>query len=776
MAVLIGLVTSFLSPAKTSDDIVVPDTLEREVELQELIVNYKRQKYSKKNNPAVDFVNLLRERSEADNPNNREYFSYDRYGRLTLALCPFDSMRLAQGSLSFLKEHTDSSPISGRPMLPISVKEKSSTVFLTDYGNNRKEIIEAVSRNGVDEIANQEGVERILEDVLREIDLYQNDIPLFRTRFVSPLSKIGPDFYQYYLTDTIIRPDGARWIELSFTPRVNTTNGFTGRLYVEEGDSTMFVHQVRMSFPSHININYVDKISIEQTFERAPDGTRIKTVDDLQAELRILPGIPGFYARRLSLFTNPSLETPDSATLEMIGTIVGETYTNPDAVDIGMSRGYWETVRETTMTEPQKNMGGLMANLRGIKGYRYIEKALKILATGYIPSTGDFNTSKFDFGPIFNILSHNDLEGWRYQIGGMTTTKLSKRWFMNGYVAYGNHDRKFKEQLAVEYSFIDKEGYYRNFPIRSVAATFTDDVYYPGQKLNAYGMLFQSIQRNTKSLIAYRREGKLTYTHERSNHLSWTVTANYSKTSTTPLMFLRRSNGDPFGHYNTLESTVSLRWAPGEKIYESPMLRSNINKDNLILEFTVNAGRVYTPWTKFNKLSIDVSTRKRVWLSAFGYFDFDVAAGKIFGKVPYPELATLPVSTSILIVDGTFSVASPMEFIGDLYGRWDVKYNGQGILFDRLPLIKKLKIREIIGLRGWWSKLNGKNNPDLNNDLFKFPYDSEITHMPRPYMELYAGLDNILSIFRIDWVYRVNYRHVPDCDRWGIRIALHFTF
>lgn len=776
MAFLFWIVTSFLTFGRTDAGNLIPDTLDREIRLKEVVIKPKKQKYSKKNNPAVDFVNRLREASKLNEPENNEYYSYDRYGRLTIALCPFDSAKFARGSFSFLKEHTDSSPISGIPILPISVKEKSSKIYFTDYGDKRKEIIEAVSRNGLDEMVNQEGTERILEDVLREIDLYQNDVPLLQTRFVSPLSKLGPDFYQYYLTDTIAGAQGEKWIELSFAPRVNTSFGFLGRLYIAEGDSTMFVRNARLTLPPHISVNYIDKVTIDQTFERMPDGTRVKTIDDLHAELKIVPGVPGFYARRLSVLTGHSFEQPDSATLAMLDGTVGETITNDDALQLGMSVGFWETVREREMSIPQKNVGGLMSDLRSVKSYRYLEKAVKIIGTGYIPSNGNFNTSKFDFGPLFSMLSHNDLEGWRYQLGGLTTHNLSKRWFLDGYVAYGNHDHRFKEKLTVEYSLIDKTGFHKNFPVRSISATFSNDVYYLGQKLNAFGMLFQSIQRDSRSLIAYRREGTLTYTHERNDHFSWTITGNYANIRSTRMMDFKRADGMPFGHYNSLEGAVALRWAPGEKMYESRVHRKNINDDNLILQLALNAGRIYAPWTHFNKLSIEASAKKRFWLSAFGYLYFDIAAGKVFGTVPFSELSTLPVNTSYLLVDGTFALAQPMEFIGDLYGKWDMMYNGKGVLFSRIPLIKKLKIREVLGLRGWWSSLSRKNNPANNSMLFQLPYENVITHMPRPYMEFYAGIDNILSIIRVDWVYRVNYRHIPGVDKWGVRLSLHFSF
>lgn len=755
---------------------VIPDTLERGVNLQEVVIKPKKEKYSKKNNPAVDFVNRLRATSHLNSPENHEFYSYDRYGRLTVAICPFDSASIARGSFRFLSNFINGSPISGNPMLPISVKEKASTVYLSDNGSTTKEIVEAVRRNGIDEIVDQEATERVLEDVLREIDLYQDDINLLQNRFVSPLSKIGPDFYKYYLTDTVVNPDGSRWIELSFTPRTNTTYGFLGRIYVAEGDSTMFVRNVKLTFPRHININFIDKILIDQTYERADDGTRLKTIDDLQAEIKVVPGLPGLYARRLSLLTNHSFEEPDSIASSKMGSVLGNVYTNDDAHTIGLLQEYWAAMRDVDMTDSEKNVDEMMSELRNVRAYRYFEKTVKIIATGHVPTNSDFSKSKFDFGPIFNFISHNRLEGWRFMIGGMTTHNLSKRLFLTGYGAYGLKDHRWKEGASIEYSFIDKEGEPTDFPVRSIKAEFKNDVDFLGQKLNEYGMIFQSLDRSDDNLISYRRGGTLTYRHELENNWSWIVSGDISRMESSPCMEFKRADGLPLGHYNIYEGAVTFRWAPGEKFFDSNYKRFKINKDNW--EFIVNGSlaKIKTPWVNYRKLNIEATVSKRFWLSAFGFIDTEISGGKIFGTVPFPELASMPVNTSYLIVPGTFTLSNPMEFVGDLYGRWDLEYNGMGILFNHIPFIKKLKIREVVGLRGWWSSLENKNNPAYNPAVFGFPYETVTTHMPHPYMELYAGLDNILSIMRVDWVWRANYRNVPGCDKWGIRLAVHISF
>lgn len=776
MSAIILSTTGFVLRAETRETYNIADTLSKDVRLEEVVIKAKKQKYSKKNNPAVDFVNRLRNQSSQNDPkNSHDYYSYDRYGRITMALCPFDTTWAGKGNFSFLKDYAQVSPLSDRLILPFSVKEKASTVYWLNDGNTTKEVIEAVSRNGIDEITDMAGTERILEDVMREIDLYSNDIAVFQNRFVSPLSKIGPDFYMYFLTDTITAEDGSRWIELSFTPRVNTTFGFLGRLYVEEGDSTMFVRNVKMGLPHNINLNFVDKVNMEQTYERAPDGSRIKVMDDFQAELSIIPGTPGIYTRRLSLYDNHSFEEPDSTTLSFVKGIVGDTYQFDDAEEKGDVEDYWVAMREEEMTEAEQDIKGLMTQLRERRSYRYLERTIKILSTGYI-STGYNRKSKFDIGPIFSFLSHDDLQGWRLMAGGMTTAAFSKRWFLSGDVAYGFKDHRWKGGGAVEYSFNEKKNHAKEFPVHSLKLSARDDVDYMSQKMTGYGMLFESWQRSGHSLINYSRSVNLTYTHERSNHFSWTLSGEIARKEATELSPFIRTDGLLLNHFYTYDAFTTLRWAPGEKFYETRNHRLPINYDNLTFSLSIGAGQLDTPWKNFNRLTVGLGISKRFWLSAFGTLDIDISGSKVFGVVPYPFLGSAPSSMSYIVVPGAFTLADPMEFVGDLYGQWEIIYKARGTIFNRIPLIKKLRMRELVGFRGWWGRLSDKNNPFKNWELFQFPYNGVNLDMPRPYMEIYVGLDNILRFLRIDYVWRLTYRDTPGCHKGGLRVGVHFSF
>lgn len=256
------------------------------VELKEVVV--KRGKYTKRNNPAVDFATRLRRSASLTDPKRNSYYSYDTYGRTSIGIGDFntDSTSALIRRFPFLAEHTDTSEINGKPVLNLSVEEKASAYIYRSNPKKEKQIVKGRRSRGVDEMLDTRNVQTVLDDVLREVDLYQSDIKLLRNNFVSPLSAIAPDFYRFYLVDTVAI-DGVDCIELAFYPRNSASNGFSGHVFVENGDSTMFIRRIEMRTHDNINLNFIRSMILTQDFERAPDGSRWKLSDDIVLDAEI---------------------------------------------------------------------------------------------------------------------------------------------------------------------------------------------------------------------------------------------------------------------------------------------------------------------------------------------------------------------------------------------------------------------------------------------------------------------------------------------------------
>lgn len=745
------------------------------VTLKEFVVRPGKEHYSKKNNPAVQFMEKLRDMKEKYDPKNHDYFSYDKYEKMNFALNDFSEKKKDKWlfkKFKFVFEYMDTSEVSGKPILNVSVKEKLSTELFRKSPNTEKEYVKGVKRAGLDEIVDEESVQRFLDDVFKEVDIFDNNIAIMQNRFVSPLSKIGANFYKYYLSDTI-PVDGVQCIELSFAPFNNRTFGFFGRIYVPLGDSTMFVKKVIMNVPRDINLNYVESLRIEQTFEKAPDGSRLKTKDDMVVEFSIISAAQGLYARRRTLYNNFSFDPP--ADLKVFDSETKQVFAD-DAMQ--MPDEYWKENRIEPIKDKENAISKLLAQLRTVPAFYWSEKVISALVSGYI-GTGSKETSKFDFGPMNTTISGNYVEGARLKVGGMTTANLSKHWFAKGYVAYGFKDKKWKYDAEVEYSFNEKKYHAKEFPIHSLRLHHKYDLNQLGQQYMFTNMdnMFLSWKRQTNDKITYLRTSELEYKHEGENGLAVTLGLKHQIQEATRWMPFIDGYGNWSDNYQQSSVNLTLRYAPGEKFYDARFTRIPINLDMpiLILSHTYSPKSVFNNRFTINKT--ELSIQKRFWFSAFGYTDVILKGGKIWSKVSYPDLLLPNANLSYTIQPESYALMNAMEFMNDQYLSWDITYFMNGALLNRVPLIKYLKMREVISFKGLYGSLSDKNNPEKNLDLFRFPVGSLCQPMEKtPYMEMSVGLDNILTILRVDYVWRLTYRNTPGVDKSGFRIALHFTF
>ncbi len=759
----------------TTNDITVRMSPSATV-LQEVVVTTKhKEKYSKKNNPAVELMEKIRKAYPNFDPKNHDYFNYDKYEKMVFALndfSPEQKKNWLTKKFSFIFDFCDTSEVSGKPILPISVKEKASKVIYRKNPEAQKEVIEGFKRSGIDEVFDEESIQRFMEDVFREIDIYQNDITLMQNRFVSPLSNIASNYYKFYLNDTV-PINGQKHIELTFAPHNPESFGFNGRLYVALGDSSYFISKVVMQVPKAINLNYVKNIYVVQNYVKAEDGSRLKISDDMTVEFEIIPGTQGLYARRQTGYRNFVFDLPDEENEKYYDKDGKQFYTDYASIQ---PEQFWRDNRQVPIKENEQSMKKLLSKLREVPAFYWTEKVVVALVTGYV-KTG--KNSKFDIGPINTFISANTAEGARFRLGGMTTANLSKHLFARGYVAYGTRDKKFKYEGELEYSFNEKKYHSREFPINSVKLYHQYDIDQIGQHYLFTNMdnIFLSWKRQPDTKITYRRLSTIDYKLELKGGFSFDVGLKHEIVEPSRWLPFEDGYGNVLKRFNTAAITATLRYAPGETFYQTKTDRIPINMDAPVFQLTHEYGPKGFLGSKFVVNKTEFSVSKRFWFSSFGYTDIMLKAGKVWSQVYYPSLMWPNVNLSYTIQPESFTLMNAMEFANDQYLSWDLTYWGNGILFNRIPIVKYLRLREVVSCRGLYGKLSNKNNPDYHNDLLRFPFDAFTAPMKKePYVEVGVGIDNILTILRLDYVWRLTYRDTPNVDKSGIRVQLHFTF
>ena len=750
--------------------------------LNEVVVKPKRERYKKKDNPAVEFVRKMIEHKDDYSPDERDFWQRERYEKMTFAINNFDSVKQQKWlyrKFKFLTDYVDTSAVTGKPVLAVSNRELLATDYYRKSPHSEKQWVKARRQAGVDEMLSQQGMEQAISVTMTDVDIYRNNITLFTNKFVSPLSSMGPSFYKYYLMDTLTVA-GKPCVDLTFVPFNSESFGFTGHLFITL-DSTYFVQKVKLNVPKKINLNFVGGMTIEQTFDRAPDGTRIITKDDINVDFKLTEKSKGMYARRLNIYSNQAFEGPDDPKVfeESAPIIIPmEAYRR--------SADFWEENRPTEAgTRKQNNVELLMAKLRSVPIFYVTEKVVSILTSGYIATNKIPEKSKFEFGPMNTYISGNAIEGARFRVGGTTTTAFSKRLFLDGYLAYGSKDRKLKYDGIVEYSFIDKKDYRKEFPVHSIRFEYLYDINQLGQQYMYTNKdnMFLALKRQKDTRATYLRNMELTYYREHYNGWAYgAVLRNFKEYSTGYAAFDRIG---PDGQitatdsYRMSEVEFKFRFAPNEKFYQTRNYRYPITLDAPV--FTLNHTMAFQDvlGSSYDYQKTEIGIQKRFWFSAFGYVDILAKAGKVWTKAPYPLLILPNANLSYLVQPESYTNMNAMEFINDEYASWDITYFMNGALLNRIPLIKKLKWREVFSFRGMFGHLTDKNNPyisEQNEGLFLFPQGSYLMDPSTPYMEAGVGIENIFKFLRLDYVWRLTYKDHPGIQTKGIRFMMKLSF
>ena len=750
----------------------------------------KKKKYSKKNNPAVDLMQRIRATQDVNDPRRNPYYNFEKYERITLGLNNFTEKsqnNLLFKKMPFLSEHVDTSDVSGKPILTLSVKESSSEVHYRNNPNTTREIIHGVKSEGLDEFTDQDNMRALVQQMFREIDLYDKDINLLNNRFVSPLSPLAADFYKFFITDSL-EIDGEKAIQLSFYPHNKSAFGFVGQMYVVPSDTAMFIRRVTMRVPHEINLNFIQNMYVDQEFVRAADGSRLKVKDDLVMEIQMVPGMPGMYARRNVAYAGHSFEAPED--IEGVFGGLGEEVMTEGARE--RDDAFWQDARLIEMPHGESNVPKLLSKLRSMPFYYYTEKTLKILVGGYV-LTG--KKSKFDIGPVNSFISGNTLEGLRLGVGGMTTANLSKHFFTRFNVARGFRDHKWKYGLELEYSFNAKRYHSREFPMHAIRINSSYDKDQLGQEYlftNPDNFVL-SLKRMEDDRVTYRLINKLSYLLELENHFSFTATVAQERQYSSRLLKFGVTDdkdpllGDrerPLAHFDVAYGEVEFRYAPHETFYQGKSLRITLDQDHPIITLRHRYGPGHGVFgNTWGVNRTDASYSQRIWFSAWGYMDVLVKGGHVWSRhTPFTQMFIPNANLSYTVQPESFTLMNAMEFVTDSYCSFDLTYWANGAILNYIPLVKKAKLREVFSFRSFWGVLSKRNDPRYNGGMLAFPRDGRggvgITDASRvPYMEVGVGLDNIFKCLRLDYVWRISHRHPGyKIDREGLRVAFHMTF
>ena len=783
-AASLGYDTKFidLKPGKKNDnlELLLKPTA---FEISEVVVKPKREKYTRKDNPAVELIKKVIAHKNDNRIAAKPEYQTEVYEKLSLSLDNFnpnlDKNKFLK-KFKFIKNYLDTSEFNGKPILTVSVRENLSDFYYRKSPKAEKTIVRAKRMQGIDKTLDDGGgITSNLEEIFKSINIFDNNIPILLNRFVSPLSStLATTYYHYYIMDTL-DVGGDKCVDLAFVPANSESYGFTGRLYITL-DGNYAVKKVLLNTPANINLNWVDKLRIEQEFKQMPDSTWVLDQENTFVNFYVVKGTQQLYAHQLRNYDNYNFNVQNA---DSVFGLLGALHVLPEAT--AQPDTFWTHNRPIPLKEKEDALKDLLGQLRKVPAFNAIIKTAEILITGYIPTANDKKVTKFDFGPMNTTFSANHLEGFRMRVGGMTTANLNPYWFASGYLAYGTNDRKIKYNLKLTHSFTKKEYHEGENPVNNLSFIQEYDVYTPGQdflftsKDNIF-VAWKVGEPVTK--MQYIRKSVLQYEKEWLNGLTWkSWIMNQNNEAAGTLQYIKRDESGNLYHikdFTTSEIGTQLRFAPGERAYNGRSGKEsvfNLSKDAPVFKLSHQLGIKGVLGGDYNYNHTEISAEKRIWLSSFGHIDAQVKAGKVWDKVPFPLLILPNTNQSITIQPEAFHMMNALEFVTDQYVSFNATYYLKGWILNRIPGIKWLRLREVLSFNMIYGGLTDKNNPTLTPGLFLLP-DGTQPLGSTPYMECSVGLENIFKILRIDYYRRLTYLDHPDIKKGGIRIALRFTF
>lgn len=769
----LGYVSKTL-PIKKGQKQTLEISLENEsINLQQVEVVYDG-KYRNKNNPAVELIKRTIEQKKKNRVQNIDFYELEKYEKVMLGLSnvteKFKKRKIFR-KLQFLFENMDTTSIPGIEILPIYLKESISDIYYRQQPEKEKEFILADTTVAFEGYVDNQGFSHYIDNLYQKVDIFENNVLILNQQFLSPIANGAPAFYKYFIQDTVL-VEGTECIELFFAPKNKLDVLFQGTLYIAYKDNHN-IKKVDMSINPKINLNFVKSLSLKQAFQKINGEQYFQITDEFSVNFGVFNKGMGIFGKRLRSNRDILLHKEQADRIYKGNAVVA------DLGEVIQIDSFWKERRHIELADYESITYQKIDSLKNTKVFKRAMGIATLVLSGYT-NLGP----NYEIGPVNTFYSFSTLEGLRLRVGGRTTPKLSTNFEIENYLAYGFKDKQYKGYLGL--SFAAFGGNLHQFPVRRIRVSGQRETQIPGQQLQFVqeDNLLLSFKRGVNDKYLYNTDYRFEFRNEFENRL--TLAFGYRNWLQTPAGNLkyerlnRLGELEPVADLRASQFSLLLRWAPHEKFYQGKTYRIPITNKYPIISLWYIQGLKDFAGGDYNYSTIFLRLFKRFYLSQFGYSDMYFESGVTLGQVPYPLLKVHPGNQTYSFQTEGYNMMNFLEFVSDRYASVIVDHNFNGFFFNRIPLIKKLKLRESINFRMLYGGLRSENDPTKNVGLIFFPETegvvSTFTLEEKPYIEGSFGISNIFKVFRVDLVKRFTYLENPNISEWGIRARFRIYF
>ncbi|MBK9759584.1 MAG: carboxypeptidase-like regulatory domain-containing protein [Flavobacteriales bacterium] len=724
-------------------------------ELKEVVVTYLE-------NSAFAVLRQVVRNKPANNRAKLAAYEYESYNKVEFDLNniteDFKNKKLFK-DFKFIFDYVDTT--TTKESLPIFMTETLSDVYYRQDPKTRREIIRGNRISGIE----NESITQFMGDMYQNVNVYENFLTLFGKNFVSPVADGGSQHYDYLLVDSNW-VDHAWCYQIRFKPKHQQQLCFSGEMWIN--DTSFAVRRLDAGIEPGTNINFVQELKVHQEYDQVAHEVYMLTKDQLMVDLNPLRDdgevaknpIQGFYGRRNASYKEFKINQPKE---EAFYNGVSEVIVDEDP--LSESADFWDQHRHTQLSKRESDIYQMVDTMKRTPKFRNFMDLISTVVTGY------YTSGQVEIGPYFNLYSFNPVEGNRFRIGMRTSNKFSKRIEYTGFLAYGTLDEEFKYGLGAQ-GFISKD------PRQLLGVFYTRDIEQLGQSINAFkqdNILSSFLRRSPNNKLTLVDEFKVTY--ERDWFQGFSTAILFRERTLYPrgdLVYLRfrdlETSPVSISSIRTSEIAVNTRYAYREKFVSGTFRRVSLGSKYPAFELHTAFGlkNIFGSNYEYEKIIARVS--QRIPTGVFGNLRYAAETGRVFGTLPYPLLIVHPGNETFYYDESAYNTMNFFEFISDRYASLSLQQHFDGYFLNRIPLLRRLKWREVIGVKGLIGDLDRKHASEL---LF-LPIMRRLND--GPFVEASAGLENVFKVLRIDGIWRLTYRDSPRASLFALRVKLNINF
>jgi len=737
---------------KKQDFTIKPNQVNKlDVKMEEDVVSLAEVSVRPGENPAIPLFRKIVDRKKENNPSNFPSWQSKLYSKTEIDIKNVkESLRKKKllKQFEFVFKYIDSLEIQGKTFLPIFFTETVSNYYHSSESNSNREEIIANKASGM----TSDMITQFTGKMYEGVNPYDNYIMVSDIGLVSPLNSLGLQFYHYYLRDSAI-VNGQKIYEISFKPKLPQEPTFRGKFWVE--DQSFAVTKVEMQLSEKANINFLNNLQYSIDYQKK-EGRWVPRNELLITDLDIQKSKDsermGFMGRKTNVYQDFIFAEALPVEVKKKDEIV----VSKDAVK--KDDLFWENTRPIELQKREAGIYEMVELVKTVPLYKTVVEYLYMFYYGYR------DLGKVELGPYYYLYSSNKVEGSRLRIGGRTTTKFNPNLRLNGYGAYGFKDEDFKFGGGLEYYFSKK-------PRSMISLQGQHDYELLGKSSNALmedNILTSILSKNPNTKLNMIDRVEATFDKEWINGFSNQISVTSAHIFSGPYVPFINSTGDSIPSIRTGEIKLNTRYSPGTSFVQDGFERNTFGNYDPVINLGVTAGLKGFLGCDYDYLKLDFNLSDKIKLNPFGYLTYYLQAGKIWGDVPFPLMKIHEGNETYAFDLYAFNLMDYQEFVSDTYASLFLEHHFQGFFLNKVPLFKRLKWREVVGVR----TLIGSYD-ETKHTGFVFP--AGMTGLrSTPYTEFSAGIENIFKIIRVDAVWRYNYNEDRK-TKLGIMFSLQLT-